>query len=91
MIVLEDYVMLDIKEVMERLELSDSTVRRLVKDGKLRAYRIGVKLKFKPEDLDRYIESQVVQPSKPAESNPSQDAYQAMKRHAPDLEGDPDA
>ena len=68
MIVLEDYAMLDIKEVMERLELSDSTVRRLVKLGKLRAYRIGVKLKFKPEDLDRYIESQVVQPDKPAES-----------------------
>lgn len=55
--------MLDIKEVMARLELSDSTVRRLVKDGKLRAYRIGVKLKFKEEDLMAYIESQVVTPT----------------------------
>jgi excisionase family DNA binding protein len=68
MIVLEDYTMLDIKEVMERLDLSDSTVRRLVKDGKLRAYRIGVRLKFKQEDIERYIESQVVTPTPRDES-----------------------
>ncbi len=62
MIVLEGTAMLDIKDVMERLDLSDSTVRRLVKDGKLKAYRIGVKLKFKQEDVEQYIEQQVYVP-----------------------------
>ncbi len=63
MLVLEGYDMLDIKDVMERLDLSDSTVRRLVKDGKLRAYRIGVRLKFKEEDVMAYIDSQVITPT----------------------------
>lgn len=71
MSVLEDYAMLDIKEVMEQLDLSDSTVRRLVKDGKLRAYRIGVKLKFKEEDVMAYIDSQLITPS-PRDEEPKQ-------------------
>lgn len=54
--------MLDIEEVIERLSLSDSTVRRLVHDGKLRAYRIGRRLKFKSEDVETYIEGQVIAP-----------------------------
>lgn len=83
MIVLEDYTMLDVEEVMERLGVSDSTVRRLVKDGKLRAYRIGRRLKFKPEDIDRFVESQVIAPR--SDEEPSQDAYQDMRKHAPEL------
>ena len=65
MIVLEEYTMLDIEEVMSRLGVSDSTIRRLVRDGKLRAYRIGRRLKFKQEDVDRFVEGQVVAPSAP--------------------------
>lgn len=64
--------MLDIEEVIARLEVSDSTIRRLVKDGKLRAYRIGRRLKFKPEDIDQFVESQVITPRK-QESEPSHD------------------
>lgn len=67
MIVLEDLAMLDIEEVMQRLGVSDSTIRRLVRDGKLRAYRIGRRLKFKQEDVDRFVEGQVVEPHKPTE------------------------
>lgn len=63
MIVLEDRAMLDIEEVIERLGVSDSTVRRLVKEGKLRAYRLGRRLKFKNEDIDRFVESQLITPS----------------------------
>jgi len=60
----ERTAMLDIEEVMERLQLSDATIRKLVRAGKLRAYRIGKRLKFKPEDLDDYIERQVIVPRK---------------------------
>lgn len=60
MIVLEEYAMLDIEEVIKRLGVSDSTIRRLVREEKLRAYRIGRRLKFKQEDIDRFVESQVI-------------------------------
>jgi excisionase family DNA binding protein len=69
MLMTEERIMLDIEEARTRLDLSDSTVRRLVKEGKLRAYRIGRRLKFRPEDLDAYVEAQVYQP-KPKEDDP---------------------
>lgn len=65
MLVIEDR-MLDILEVSEQLKVSESTVRGLVRSGKLRAYRIGGKrgrLRFKEEDLATYIESTLVQPT----------------------------
>ncbi len=58
----EERIMLDIEDVIERLQLSDATIRKLVRAGKLRAYRIGKRLKFKPEDLDAYVERQVIVP-----------------------------
>src|SRR5688572_22085138 len=42
--------LLTIDEVRSRLNVSVSTVRRLVRDGKLRAYRVGGRLRFKPEE-----------------------------------------
>lgn len=65
MLVIEDR-MLDILEVSEQLKVSESTIRGLVRSGKLRAYRIGGKrgrLRFKEEDLAAYIETTLVQPS----------------------------
>lgn len=61
----EEYQMLDIEEVAEKLRISESTIRGLVRSGKLRAYRIGGKrgrLRFKEEDLSTYIESTLVRP-----------------------------
>ncbi len=43
--------LLTIDEVRSRLNVSVSTVRRLVRDGKLRAYRVGGRLRFKPEEV----------------------------------------
>jgi excisionase family DNA binding protein len=57
--------MLDIDQVAEKLRISESTIRGLVRSGKLRAYRIGGKrgqLRFKEEDLSSYIESTLVRP-----------------------------
>ena len=66
MLVIEDR-MLDILEVSEQLKVSESTIRSLVRSGKLRAYRIGGKrgrLRFKEEDLAAYIETTLVQPAR---------------------------
>lgn len=58
-------LMLDIEDVAERLRVSESTIRTLVRLGKLRAYRIGGRrgrLRFKQEDVDRYVESTATMP-----------------------------
>lgn len=56
---------LDIEQVADQLKVKEGTIRRLVHEGRLRAYRIGGrrgKLRFKPEDVERYLESAVVRP-----------------------------
>lgn len=61
----EEHLMLDIEEVAERLRVSESTIRALVRTSRLRAYRIGGKrgrLRFKLEDVERYIESTATMP-----------------------------
>jgi excisionase family DNA binding protein len=84
-------LMLDIEEVAERLKVSESTIRSLVRSGKLRAYRIGGKrgrLRFKEEDLDAYVDSTLVQPAdigNEEDKSASEDAYRDMKEHAPNL------
>jgi excisionase family DNA binding protein len=58
--------LLDITAVAEKLNISASTIRGLVRSGQLRAYRIGGKrgqLRFKDEDLRTYIDSTLVQPA----------------------------
>jgi len=78
--------MLGIEEVAPQLKISESTLRGLVRLGKLRAYRIGGKrgrLRFKEEDLASYVDSTLVRPGE-VEPSPSQNAYQDMKAHAPD-------
>jgi excisionase family DNA binding protein len=52
--------LLTIDEVRSRLNVSISTVRRLVRDGKLRAYRVGGRLRFKPEEVAAYVDAQLV-------------------------------
>ena len=48
--------LLTLQQVAERLQVSMSTVRRLVDAGKLRSVRIGRNLRVRPEDLAAYIE-----------------------------------
>src|SRR5262245_56913912 len=62
---------LTIDEVRSRLNVSISTVRRLVRDGKLRAYRVGGGLRFKPEELAAYVDSQLVATTIPEPDTPS--------------------
>jgi excisionase family DNA binding protein len=52
--------LLTIDEVRSQLNVSISTVRRLVRDAKLPAYRVGGGLRFKPEEVAAYVDSQRV-------------------------------
>ena len=52
--------LLTIDEVCSRLNVSISTVRRLIRDAKLPAYRVGGRLRFKPEEVAAYVDSQRV-------------------------------
>ena len=55
--------MIDVEEFAKRLGLSVSTVRRMIHDGDLPAYRIGRKhLRVKIEDLESYIDASRVKP-----------------------------
>jgi len=51
--------LLTLQQVADRLQVSISTVRRLVDAGELRAVRIGRNLRVRPEDLAAYIEANV--------------------------------
>lgn len=48
--------LLTLQQVADRLQVSMSTVRRLLDAGKLRSVRIGRNLRVRPEDLAAYIE-----------------------------------
>jgi excisionase family DNA binding protein len=53
--------LLSIASVAERLDVSESTIRAMVKDGILPYYRIGMgrgKLKFDLRDIEAYIAGQ---------------------------------
>lgn len=43
-------------EVTKLLGISHPTLYRLVKQGELRAYRIGSQLRFNIDDVERYLE-----------------------------------
>lgn len=48
------------KEVADYLKVSVSAVRKWVREGKLRAYRIGYKtVRFKKEDVDALVEGRM--------------------------------
>lgn len=49
--------LLTLPQVAARLQVSLSTVRRLITAGSLKAVRIGRSLRVRPEDLAAYIEA----------------------------------
>lgn len=48
--------MLTIKDVSARLNVSECTVKRLLRDGTLPFYRIRNQLRVDPKDLEAYLE-----------------------------------
>ena len=53
---------LTVRELTTALQVSDSTVRRWVRDGQLRAYKVGKRgqLRFSEDDISSFLQAQVV-------------------------------
>jgi excisionase family DNA binding protein len=47
-----------VEEVAKILKVSVQTVRNLIKERKLRAFRVGIQLRVKKEELDRFMSDQ---------------------------------
>ncbi len=52
----KDYLMTK-QEVAEYLRVSTKTVERLVKTGELPVYRIKTNVRYKKEDVEKYLEN----------------------------------
>jgi excisionase family DNA binding protein len=52
-----DKMLLDVAEVAELLGVSQMSIRRYFRDGKLKAFRIGRLLKFKRSEVEEFIEN----------------------------------
>lgn len=48
--------LLKLSEVVEYLNVSEITVRRLIDRGKISFYKIGKSLRFREEDIEKYLE-----------------------------------
>lgn len=69
--------MIDVTEAAKRLGLSVSTIRRMVREGHLPAYKLGKQLRFKTEDLTDYVEANRVKPEDEDEALSSAPASRA--------------
>lgn len=50
-----------VKEVAEKLNMSEQFVRKLLKHGKIDFHQFGTSIKVKGSDIDKYIESNRVE------------------------------
>jgi excisionase family DNA binding protein len=53
--------LLSIHEIAERLSISETLCRRLIAQGKLRAYRIEGAIRCSEEQIEEYLDSSVMQ------------------------------
>ena len=53
---------LSLEDVANRLQVSDQTVRRWVKAGKLAAYKPGLEYRIKGSDLEEFLKTREVSP-----------------------------
>jgi excisionase family DNA binding protein len=51
----EDPMIYTLEQVADRLQVSVQTVRRLIKEGRLKAVRVGVQLRVTQEALDEFL------------------------------------
>jgi len=56
--------LLRLTDVADQLNVSLPTVRRLVKDGRLKTVRVGRVIRVRPQDLEDYIEAATQEPEK---------------------------
>jgi len=49
---------MNLKELTQYLNVSESLIRKLVRDGTIKYFRIGNRLNFRKSDIDEYIDMQ---------------------------------
>lgn len=63
--------LLEVAHVAHRLSVSHEFVRRLIRDRKLKAIRMGRRLRIDPADLDAFIDRQrTIVPTDPPREHP---------------------
>ncbi len=79
---------LKIPELSRRLDVSEPTVRRMVKGGKLPSVFVGGAYRVSERDLEKYLEAAKVRPGK-ADAPPSQEPEKVSEeRHIEESESD---
>lgn len=56
--------LLTLQQVAQRLQISETTLYKLARRGKIPAIKVGNQWRFKIEDIDKWIESQKVSEKK---------------------------
>jgi excisionase family DNA binding protein len=59
---------LSLEDVASRLQVSDQTVRRWIKSGKLTAYKPGLEYRIREADLEEFLRAREVRPIAPRRS-----------------------
>ena len=60
---------MNVKEVAEYLNCSQSSIRNLIRDKKIPVFKINSKLNFNKEAIDNWIRSQELMSLQPQETN----------------------
>jgi excisionase family DNA binding protein len=63
-----DEQFLSLEDVAARLQVSDQTVRRWIKSGKLTAYKPGLEYRVRETDLEEFLRAREVRPKAPRRS-----------------------
>jgi putative molybdopterin biosynthesis protein len=58
-----------LEQMAKMLEVSERTIMREIKAGKLRAFKVGRSLRFTPEAVQEYIQRQEVKPGDDLEAD----------------------
>jgi excisionase family DNA binding protein len=56
--------LLTLQQVAQRLQISETTLYKLARKGKIPAIKVGNQWRFKKEDIDKWLESQKVSEKK---------------------------
>ena len=52
--------LLTLQQIAQRLQISETTLYKLVRNGKIPAIKVGNQWRFKIKDINRWLESQKV-------------------------------
>lgn len=52
----------NLEQVAKMLMVSERTILREIKAGKIKAFKVGRALRFKPESIQAYVDTQEVKP-----------------------------